>query len=234
MSEWITPKTNWKNGDYYQYEDALRFANNLTYLKELAQPCYPSSLYFFSYRESYNLNHYFSQWSMGFNTMYIYYPNNLSNSLTSVFSYNLETLFKLSILKRHTGVGLGNKYPLAHTEHRSGSYTPLYINSNELLPERTRYKGWYMTDSFGHTIYTDPLYYEWRQAFYSITQPFTSYRYSSGGISYVGISNRDNLANKQFLTYSNLNTIERLMSELYEYFNTVAESYPDEDGGEEV
>ena len=229
MPEWITPKTNWKNGDYYQYEDALRFANNLTYLKELAQPCYPSDLYFLSYREERNTNYYYSQWSMGFNTMYIVSPTNLYTNLTTVFSYNLETLFKLSILRRHTGVGLGNKYPLLCTEHRNGTHSVLYINAYT-SSESIRYKGWYTSDSSNHPIYTDPLYYEWVQAFSYITQPFTAYRYSSGGISNVSISNRDNLANKKFLTYSNLNTIEREMSNLYEYFNTVAESYPDEEG----
>ncbi len=230
MTQWITPKTNWRYGDYYQDEDAERFVNNLTYLKELAEPSYPDEINFFALRESYGGNYYHSQWNISFNTMYIY--NNTSD-LTYMFAQNIQTLFKLSILVQHGWTTLGNKYPLQHTEHENGSWTVININSQHVSSssELIRYKGWFTSDSIAHTIYTDPLEYEWRNsALRYITRPFTAYRYSSSNISKVAISNSNTLGNTRFFSEDNLNTIENRMANLYTFFNEVAESFPDEDG----
>ena len=51
---WITPKTDWVNSDYFNYEDALRINNNLHHLIDLASEIYDYriALYLLFYYQS--------------------------------------------------------------------------------------------------------------------------------------------------------------------------------------
>lgn len=229
--EWVTPKTNWKNGDYYQYEDAERFTNNLLYLKSLAQPCYPSgSFYFMNYRnvraiydvehDDYVYYYLFYRYDLNFSSMTTPSPN---NNLLYIFSYGSETLFKLGLLKEYY-VDYHKKYPL--------NYGTVYHNVEYSSEGTSKVSttGWYISDFEEGMDHYSGLSRAWNKIFNdgygSMAIPFdfavnSSYRWYSRNYYKWG--------NYPFVSAAVLNIMESVMSDLYSFFNEIAEIYPRED-----
>jgi len=229
---WVTPKTNWKNGDYYQYEDAERFTINLAYLESLARPCYPSgSFYFMDYYkdiEIYDLEHddyvhydLFYRYDLNFSSMIT--PSS-DNNLLNIFSYGSETLFKLGLLKEYY-VDYHKKYPLNYgTVYHDVIYSPegTYMVSTT---------GWYISNFEEGIDHYSRLSRAWNNIFndgYDVVlpRPFDVFINSNYGLY---STNNYKFGNLSFFSAPMLNIMESVMSDLYSFFNEIAEIYPRED-----
>ena len=229
MTTWITPKLNWNSETYYTREDAERLVNNVTYLKEIGTPCYPSEMYALINTGTYNLNPYHSIYDVSFGNMRVETVNNTDNP-TNMFTYNLETLMKMHLLKETYDRGSAyftGKYPLYYDG--DDAFIPLRINYNKSGTD-IFFKGWRTMNYSYSTMPTDPLSNLWNNVFNAryTKCPFEGYTYNSNSKSAVGVS-YGKLNNTSFYDRNALYRIEFITRELYNFFTQIAEIFPREE-----
>ena len=229
MPEWITPKTNWKNGDYYNLEDAERFANNLECLYTLARRCYNlDPIHLLIYRVSRNWGYYCADYSIYWNDMVI--PSSQSGTF-NIFSRGLKTLFYLECIHSYgTPYELHNGYPLRYA---SEYLTPkLWLDVNVGSSESSahyQFTGWYL---YHEPVGGEPSDYLGRiwssdfhlDIFYDLICPFTSIASDSGACT-ITVNKTDVLANTVFPNAKGLNKIESMMASQYAYFTALVNRF---------
>ena len=247
-AEWITPKTDWEDGDYYQHEDAERFLNNINYLRALGSPMVPDLSSMLVPREYVNNIDYFSVFNISFEQTITFNDNGYSamsyqfllpdtmdiDNVHYMFKIGLEMLFKFRLLREYyvdnwSSYHGYNKYPMYLNDNKGDDNPEVYIDLYPQSTYRRLYKGWFLFPRYvrkpdpDETL-LDPL---WLQVMhYSIPKPFSTY---STTLKYINIESRELLANQPFFTADVLNRIETYMLEVYNTFTTLRRTFPRED-----
>lgn len=247
-AEWITPKTDWEDGDYYQHEDAERFLNNIHYLRVLGSPMVPDFSSVLVPRQTVGNTKYYSVFNISFEKTFTFTDNGYSSvsyedilpgtmdtdNVHYMFKIGLEMLFKFRLLREYytndwTSVHGYRKYPMYLNDSIGNDWDTAYI---DLYPESTQkrvYQGWFLFPWEERMPDPDETLLEplWRRVMhYSIPQPFSTY---STTLKYINIESRDLLANQPFFKADVLNRIETYMLEVYNKFNELRQTFPRED-----
>lgn len=224
---WVTPKTNWSSGNYYNLEDAQRIADNICYLLEMARNIYSGNInclvnrrrktssggIFYGLLENVNVAN-----------MTVYDSSNYSRSMTSWLSYdaeNLETLVKLMMLsyQAEPTTGAGRWIDYDTSDFIDGYYDPAicansvssgtfnYVDKDPLYalwePQGTVTQG---------TSDKIPVYTTWHETYNSSYQKRICIVtiYSQPGICQGG----------PFWNYKTLNAIEQTIKNVYNRLRT--------------
>lgn len=254
-AEWITPKTDWEDGDYYQHEDAERFINNLNYLRALGSPMVLPEASVLVPRENIGRWLYYSIFNIAFDfSRTIVITRTGSGSSTSIasvsydsmfnsiefdnvhdiFKIGLEILFKLRLLSwycvedYYTSARGYNKYPMYCNDSLRLDYEEAWVNIYPSSTTKILYQGWFLfpRDDRLPDPDEDLLDPLWKSVMhYSIPRPFSIY----SSYEYINIQSRELLANQPFFTADVLNRIETYMLEVYNKFNVLRQTFPRED-----
>lgn len=204
---WTTPKTNWNQGDHFNLEDAVRIADNIAYLKDMAAEIYPQTeLYGIVYRDEYNNISYYSLWDLVVSNIRVYSGSSFDYGYIR-FVYmdkaNLLALLKLYYLAVK-GVTTVTDVPC-----------PYYLS-----------EGWTTRYYSGYAVNYTPSYnrthtYLWRYVFSNYVRPPMEFElYSDNNYRcYVRETSAYLLANEPFWNYSELNWIENRISYVYGLFS---------------
>lgn len=253
-SEWIAPKTDWEDGDYYQHEDAERFYNNINYLRALGSPMVPDDSSLLVQRERLGGILYYSIYNISFDiskTTEVTYTDSSESqrvvnaryddmfdnidfdNVHDIFKIGLEILFKLRLLSEYRVIVYSsdrgyNKYPMYCNDSIRSDEEDVWVNIYPSSTTKILYSGWFL-NPYDQRI-ADPdedlLDPLWKSVMhYSIPRPFSIYSSSE----YINIQSRELLANQPFFTADVLNRIETYMLEVYNKFNELRQTFPRED-----
>lgn len=208
---WTTPKTNWNQGDHFNLEDAVRIADNIAYLKDMAAEIYPQTeLYGIAYREDYNNIRYYSLWDLVVSNIEVYSGSSFDYG-TIRFVYrdkaNLLALLKL--------------YYLAERGVTTVTDVPCCYYIDKTWSSNYKYSGYAVNG-------TPPYYYEnmrtytllWRYVFSTYVRPPMEFElYSKNYLCCVRETSAYLLDNEPFWNYSELNWIENKIYDVYRIFS---------------
>lgn len=204
---WTTPKTNWNQGDHFNLEDAVRIADNIAYLKDMAAEIYPQTeLYGLVYRGYYNNLDYYCLWDLVVSNIRVYSGSSFDYGYID-FVYrdkaNLLALLKL--------------YYLAEKEVTTVTDVPCSYYTSE---------GWTPRYYSGYAARYIPSYHQtytslWSHVFSNYVRPPMEFElYSDNNYRcYVRETSAYLLDNEPFWNYSELNRIENRISYVYERFS---------------
>jgi hypothetical protein len=130
---WITPKTNWYSGNYYNLEDAQRIADNICYLLEKARTIYSGNITCLINRQKNTGSRsifYGVLQNVNVANMTVYDSSKYSRSMTNWLSYdaqNFKTLVYLMMLSYQSapaepGTGIGR-----YVSYDTSSYDSHYL-----------------------------------------------------------------------------------------------------------
>lgn len=224
---WVTPKTNWRNGDYYNAEDVDRISGNLSYIKSLASQIYPEDPVLLLAFNSASGNSKYCTWlNLEISNINIYGVNDYLTgegeyTLTYFDTKNIYALYKLKLL-----------YTIYHASNDMVPYVQtsqkIYIdNSQEYYTGCGYYLGNGSSGFFDNDHASESGKY-WGSPYgigdaYKIRLPFNFSHFTSDPVYEVRGSNfAAVLANQRFWTYQELNAIESDILTLYNNFSGVS------------
>lgn len=206
---WTTPKTNWNQGDHFNLEDAVRIADNIAYLKDMAAEIYPQTeLYGIAYRGYYNNLDYYCLWDLVVSNIRVYSGSSFDYGYIR-FVYgdkaNLLALLKL--------------YYLAVSEVTTVTdvLCSYYTSEGSSLRYYSGYAVKGTPPSYGR-MYT--YTHLWRYVFSSYVRPPMEFElYSDNYLCCVREASAYLLDNEPFWNYSELNWIENKIYDVYRIFS---------------
>ena len=203
---WTTPKKSWNQGDHFNLEDAVRIADNIAYLKDMAAEIYPQTeLYGIAYRGYYNNRDYYCLWDLVVSNIRVYSGSSFDYGHIRFVSRDKANL--LALLKLYY---LAEKGVTTVTDVLCSYYT----SEGSSLRYYSGYAAKYIP-SYGQT-YTSL----WRHVFSNYVRPPMEFElYSDNYLCYVRETSAYLLDNEPFWNWDELRWIETKISYVYERFS---------------
>ena len=201
MTDWITPKTNWGPGDYFNLEDMVRISNNIQYLKEKAASLVPNDTIMFLGKDEVLSGYtFYRKLDLTVSNIQVHTTFSYGSvSLLAYFSNNLFALCQISILLSQTISMQSNILVDDHTPYKTSipsSWTPTHY-----------YNGYGVLNG---TLSVIDTIWGFLDTFSQVRCPFNIVKRNNINHEKTALLDLETspLLNDHFWTYEELNTIE--------------------------